>query len=118
MLYHCVTEAPAPYISKDHTAFIYMVKLHPEVEGTALMFPKKHLYFIQNKLPCFLGLFHIFITGFCKILKAHVHLRLKMYSFVCDALIGHDHKNQDSSVYFIGTKQVDENFLRLITCVL
>jgi len=74
--------------------------LHPEGEGTALMFPKKHLYFIQNKLPCFLVLFHIIITVFHKILKAHIHLRLKMNSDVCDALIGHHHKNPDSTVYF------------------
>jgi len=85
--------------------------LHPEGEGTALMF-------IQYKLPCFLGVLHIFITVFRKILKAHMHLRLKMNSDVCDALIGHDHKHMDSTVYFKGAKQVDENCLRLTTCVL
>ena len=74
--------------------------LHPEGEGTALMFPKKRLYFTQNKLPCSLGLFHIIITAFHKILKAHMHLRLKMNSDVCDALTGHHHKNLDSTVYF------------------
>jgi hypothetical protein len=86
--------------------------LHPEGVGTALMFPKKCLYFIQNKLPCSLGLFHIFIEVFHKILKAHTHLRLKMDSDVCDTSIGHDQK------YFKGDKKVDEHFLKLITCVL
>jgi len=92
--------------------------LHSDGEGTALMFPKKDLYFIQNKLPSFLGLFHIFSTVFHKILKAHKHLGLKMNSDVCDILIGHDHKHLDSTVYFKGEKQVDENFRRLTTCVL
>ena len=105
-------------ITQPSSTWSSLAMLHPEGEGTALMFPKKRLYFIQNKLPRFLGLFHIFITVFHNILKTHMHLRLKMNSDVCDTSIGHDHKHPDSTVYFKGVKKVDENFLRLTTCVL